>query len=129
MAADYANEDKLVPEQGVRPGAGVHEDRPATSHAEHEHASIKSYLLIGLILTVITAAEVAVFYIPALEGVLAPLLILMSLGKFVLVVMFYMHLKFDSRVFTAAFVAPLILALGVAISLWVLFKVLPAYMA
>ncbi|HUF13304.1 MAG TPA: cytochrome C oxidase subunit IV family protein [Longimicrobiales bacterium] len=97
---------------------------------EHEHSSVKTYLLIGLILTVITAAEVAIFYIPAIAdtGWLAPVLVTMSAGKFALVVMFYMHLKFDSRIFSVAFFAPMVLAMVVVVSIILLFKVLPAYL-
>lgn len=97
---------------------------------EQEHASVKTYLLIGLILTVITAAEVAIFYIPAIADTswLAPVLMIMSAGKFALVVMFYMHLKFDSRLFSVAFFAPMVLAVTVVVSIILLFKVLPAYL-
>jgi cytochrome c oxidase subunit 4 len=97
---------------------------------EQGHASVKSYLLIGVILTVITAAEVAIFYIPAIADTawLAPVLITMSAGKFALVVMFYMHLKFDSRIFSVAFFAPMVLAVTVIASIILLFKVLPAYL-
>ena len=96
-------------------------------HAEHAHPGWKFYTFIGVILTIITAVEVAIFYIPALKGVLVPSLLILSLGKFVLVVMYYMHLKMDSRVFSFVFVAPLILAVMLVISLIMIFKVLPTY--
>ena len=98
--------------------------------AEQGHASVKTYVLIGLILTAITAAEVAIFYIPAIAETawLAPVLIVMSAAKFAIVVMFYMHLKYDHRIFSTAFFAPMVLAVGVVISLILLFRVLPKYM-
>jgi cytochrome c oxidase subunit 4 len=98
--------------------------------AEQGHASIKQYIMIGLILTVITAAEVAIFYIPAIADTawLAPVLIAMSAGKFALVVMFYMHLKFDHRLFSIAFFGPMVLAVTVIVSIILLFRVLPAYL-
>ena len=98
--------------------------------AEQGHASVKTYVLIGLILTAITAAEVAIFYIPAIAETawLAPVLIVMSAAKFAIVVMFYMHLKYDHRIFSTAFFAPMVLAVGVVISLILLFRVLPRYM-
>ena len=62
------------------------------AHEDHAgHASTGFYWTIGVILTVITAVEVAIFYIPALESVLVPTLLLLSAAKFVLVVMFFMH--------------------------------------
>jgi cytochrome c oxidase subunit 4 len=89
------------------------------------HPKWRFYVMIGVILTVITAAEVAVFYIPALRGVLVPLLLVLSTGKFALVVMFFMHLRFDSPIFSAVFVAPLILAVFVIVGLIILFHVVP----
>jgi cytochrome c oxidase subunit 4 len=67
------------------------------------HASPGFYWAIGGILTVMTAVEVAAFYIPALAGVLVPILLVLSAAKFSLVVMFFMHLRFDSKVFSGIF--------------------------
>jgi cytochrome c oxidase subunit 4 len=93
----------------------------------HSHPGWRTYVVIGAILTAITAVEVAVFYIPAMHPYMAPVLITLSAAKFLLVVMFYMHLKFDSRWFTSVFAAPLFLAVTVGISLVILFRVLPFY--
>ena len=118
------------------PGAHVHggitmkTGEPVAAHhdeQEHAHPSWKFYVMIGLVLTIITAVEVAIFYIPQLATVLVPTLLVLSLAKFIMVVMFYMHLKFDHAVFSRVFVAPLFLAVLVVVSLIILFKVLPAY--
>ena len=102
----------------------------AAAHA-HEghggHASPGFYWTIGGILTVITAVEVAAFYIPALAGVLVPLLLVLSATKFIMVVMFFMHLKFDSKVFSGLFLAGMVLASFMTVALIVLFHVLPKY--
>jgi len=97
---------------------------------EQGHASVKQYILIGVILTVITAIEVAFIYIPGAEGSawLAPALIALSALKFALVVMFYMHLKFDHKLFSITFFGPMVLAVTVVIALVLLFKVLPQYL-
>ena len=87
---------------------------PATAH---EHASTGTYVKVAAILTAVTALEFAVIYIRALTPILVPLLIVMSAGKFALVVLFFMHLRYDSRALTALFVGPLILAVGLAVSL------------
>ena len=84
------------------------------------HASIGTYLMVAAILCVVTALEFAVIYIRQLTPILVPLLLVMSLGKFALVVMFFMHLRYDSRSLTFLFVAPLILAIGIALSLMTL---------
>lgn len=97
---------------------------PATAEAV-EHPAWQFYVMVGLILTVITAAEIAVFYIPALRSVLVPILLVLSGAKFALIVMFYMHLRFDHPIFSGVFVAPLILAVLVVVALIVLFHVVP----
>lgn len=75
------------------------------------HPGPKQYVMIAVILAVVTAIEVAIYYVPALEGVLVPSLIGFSLIKFVLVGLWFMHLKFDSRIFKSLFVTGIILAL------------------
>lgn len=100
----------------------------AVVHEDHTsgHPTWRTYVVVGFILTVITAIEVAIFYIEAMAGVLIPSLLVLSAVKFAIVVMFYMHLKFDSRIFARVFVAPLVLAALVVIGMVILFKVLPA---
>lgn len=95
--------------------------------AGHGHAGVKTYVVIGAILTVITAIEVAIFYIPALAGILIPALLALSVAKFMMVVLFYMHLKFDSRIFWRVFFGPLILAVLLVIGLILFVNVLGEY--
>ncbi len=52
---------------------------------------------------------------------LVPALLILSALKFTLVVMFYMHLKMDSRFFTFLFGGPLFLALVMTMGLMFLF--------
>jgi cytochrome c oxidase subunit 4 len=99
---------------------------PKDEHAVH-HPSWKFYVLIGVVLTIITAIEVAIFYIPQLASVLIPTLLVLSTAKFAIVVAFYMHLRFDSAVFSRVFFAPMFLAVLVVVGLIILFKVLPGY--
>ena len=51
----------------------------------------------------LTAVEVAIFYVTPLSYAIIPLLAVLSIGKFGLVVLYYMHLKFDSRIFSGMF--------------------------
>src|SRR4026207_1255842 len=85
------------------------------------HATTGTYLRIAAILVMITVIEVGVFYVPAFQGALVPILLVLSAVKFVLVVMFYMHLKFDNKFFTVLFGGPLLLGFFVVISLLFLF--------
>jgi cytochrome c oxidase subunit 4 len=74
------------------------------------HPTPWDYWLIALILAVITGAEVAVTYIDALDSVVAPLLIAMSAAKFTIVVGYFMHLKYEQRIYRNLFVLGLIAA-------------------
>lgn len=85
-----------------------------------EHATIGTYLKIAAILSVITALEFAVIYIRRLTPILIPLLLTLSAGKFALVVMYFMHLRYDRKPLTFLFVAPLLLAVGLAVALMTL---------
>src|SRR5213080_414171 len=85
------------------------------------HTTTGTYLRIAAILVMITLIEVGVFYVPAFQSVLVPVLLVLSAVKFTLVVMFYMHLKFDNKFFTFLFGAPLLLAVGVMVALLFLF--------
>ena len=76
--------------------------------------------MIALILTVITAVEVAVYYIPALLPFIFPILLVLSAIKFVMVVGWFMHLKFDHVSYTWYFGGGLALALTMVVALIVL---------
>jgi cytochrome c oxidase subunit 4 len=94
---------------------------PARDRGESaEHASIGTYVKVAAVLCVVTALEFAVVYIRQLTPILTPLLIVMSAGKFALVVMYFMHLRYDARPLTFLFVAPLVLAIGLALALMTL---------
>ncbi len=100
---------------------------PARGHEHGAHASPAFYWMIGGVLTVITAVEVAIFYIPFLAPALVPALLVLSAAKFLLVIMFFMHLKFDSKIFSGLFLAGMVLATFMTVALVILYKVLPAY--
>ena len=131
--ADKPNEGHANVHGGISmgpPGSHGSGSPPPVAPADQHHASHpnwKSYVIIGAALTIITAIEVAIFYIPQLASVLVPTLLILSAGKFVTVVLFYMHLKFDSPIFSRVFFAPLLLASLVVIALIMLFHILPAY--
>src|SRR5688572_17584893 len=96
-------------------------------HAEeHYHPTWKTYRWVALILFLITVAEVWAYYIPAFVASRAfvPALLIMSAAKFIIVVMFYMHLKYDHRLFRVLFTGPLLIAGLTLISLLFLLRAL-----
>ena len=99
-------------------------ERQVTHHVAHP--TPLTYLKVAIILAILTGVEVGVFYIDFLEPVFLPIFLLLSVAKFCLVVMFYMHLKFDSRLFSTLFVGGLLLAIAVVVAVMSLFQVLSA---
>ena len=93
-------------------------------NGEHAHPTAGTYLRVFGILFVVTLIEVVVFYVPAFKPVLVPVLLSLSALKFALVVMYYMHLKQDSKFFTFLFGGPLLLAAAVMLGLLLLFGAL-----
>jgi cytochrome c oxidase subunit 4 len=101
----------------------AHAAAPAhDEHAEH-HPTWSTYWKVALILTVITVFEVWIYYIPAFVATpyFIPVLLVLSAVKFAIVVLFYMHLKYDSRLYRALFVGPFSIAILAIIGLLFLF--------
>jgi cytochrome c oxidase subunit 4 len=73
--------------------------------------------MVAVILTLITAMEFAAIYIRELTPILVPLLVVMSAAKFALVVLFFMHLRYDARVLSTIFTGSVLIALGLAVAL------------
>ena len=87
------------------------------SDNEHAaHPTPRQYVQIAIALAVITAIEVGLFYIDeslGMGGWDGPLLVLLSFLKFLVVIGWYMHLRFEkstlSRFFTGGFVLAMFL--------------------
>lgn len=86
----------------------------------HEHPTWQAYARIAAILTIITALEVATYYIDIGELLVYILLVLSAL-KFGIVIGYYMHLKFDNRLYTFMFCFGLATAVGILVSFLALF--------
>jgi cytochrome c oxidase subunit 4 len=86
---------------------------------EHEHPGVGQYVEIGIILAVMTLLEVVLYesFDAGLEKAIGiPALIILTILKFVLVVLWFMHLRFDHKLFRRLFFAGVILA-GVVFSI------------
>jgi cytochrome c oxidase subunit 4 len=88
---------------------------------ERPHPGARQYLGIAAALVVLTVMEVGIYYMPAMKPALIPSLLVLAGLKFTLVAMFYMHLRFDARLFSALFVVPLCVAAAVTLILLRLF--------
>lgn len=70
-------------------------------HVTHAQPGPVTWVRVLVLLTIATVLEVLTYVFESTLGVLtAPILILFAAIKFVLVVAYYMHLKFDARLLT-----------------------------
>ncbi len=83
----------------TREGTGA----PEGHGGEHHHPGVKEYVEIGVILAVLTAIEVGLYFAPVPRAIAVPALLALTAAKFVLVVLWFMHLRFDSRWFRRLF--------------------------
>jgi cytochrome c oxidase subunit 4 len=95
------------------------------AHGTHDahHPTARTYIIVGIVLTVITAVEVSAYYIPAWEGsaIYVPSMLFLSAIKFATVAMVYMHLKYDHKLFRVLFTGPFLIAFLTLFGLMFLF--------
>jgi cytochrome c oxidase subunit IV len=92
---------------------------------EQAHPGPKTYTIIGVILALFTVAEVWAYTFEPIRPMLVPILLTLSACKFVMVVGFYMHLKFDHPLFTGVFGFGLAVAGSIITALVFLFHQYP----
>lgn len=77
----------------------------------HQHPTDRQYVIVAIILGVITALEVATYFIEDLSTTaLVVSLFPMMIAKFAIVCGWFMHLKYDNPLFRRVFVFGLVLA-------------------
>ena len=89
--------------------------------AEHHHLSDEidhptnlTFIKIALILAAITALETSTYWWPESTHTAAMItLIVLMTVKFFMILLWFMHLKFDSPIFSMMFYIGLVLAIGV----------------
>jgi len=101
-----------------------------SAHAEHlaheEHDHVPVYVKLAVLLSVVTAMEVGVLYIPGMPAGIG-LFGLYSLAtfKFGLVVAIFMHLKYDNKLLTGIFFSGFTIALATMVALVALINYQP----
>ena len=115
-------------QEAAAAGAAAHSHEETVTGTGHAHPSDRSYVGIALILALITAAEVGTFYLEdELGSILVPALLVMMMVKFAMVAGWFMHLRFDSNLFTRLFVSGLVLAVFVYLGMLAAFEFFSAH--
>jgi cytochrome c oxidase subunit 4 len=99
--------------------------RPQTQRAQaavakaegHEgvggHPGPRTYVLVAAWLFVATAIEVGMYYLKMPAGLFIGLLLFLMIVKFTTVVAYFMHLKYDAKIFRRFMVTGIVLAIAV----------------
>ncbi len=98
-----------------------------STHDTHESHSTRFYWIVAAILAVVTIVEVFIsvahsswHLIPVVPGV--ALLLILSVIKGAAVVMFFMHLRGDARIFQFVFIVPFLFATTMLLMFLLLFS-------
>ena len=75
-----------------------------------EHYSEWQYGKVAIVLFAITMAEVGIYYVTGARQAVTTLMLIMMVVKFSLVALYFMHLRFDSKLFRRLFVTGIVLA-------------------
>jgi cytochrome c oxidase subunit 4 len=99
---------------------------PHAAHVQgHAHADTGKFHLfvqIAMLLGIITGVEIVIIYLPLAKGLIVTALSVLSLVKFMYVIFYFMHLKFDKLFCTILFFIGLVLASGTVAALLAIFS-------
>ena len=89
----------------------------------HESSKFQIYVQIAMLLAVITGIEIVCVYLPFAKWLVVTTLVILSTVKFMFVIFYFMHLRWDKLFCTILFFIGLILASG---SMWALLTLFSA---
>ena len=97
-------------------------EEPELAH----HPGPRQYVVVAILLAIATAFEVGLYYLNLPHALFVLMLLFFATIKFSLVVLWFMHLRFDSAIFRRLFVAGLILAITVYVIVLTIFGAINA---
>jgi cytochrome c oxidase subunit IV len=99
----------------------AHASAPASPEPGHalEQSKFWFFVQIAMLLAVITGLELVTVYLPFMRWLLISVLVVLSTVKFMFVIFYFMHLRWDKVFCTILFFIGLILAGG---TMWALLK-------
>lgn len=93
----------------------------AGHHDDHDVSKFQIYVQIALLLAVITGVEIVAVYLPFAKWILVTSLVVLSVVKFMFVIFYFMHLRWDKPFCTILFFIGLVLATGTGWALLAVF--------
>ena len=91
-------------------------------HGHHQDNKFEIYVQIAMLLAVITGVEIIMVYLPFMKALLIGGLVVLSIVKFMFVIFYFMHLRWDKPFCTILFFIGLVLAVGTVWALLQLFR-------
>jgi cytochrome c oxidase subunit 4 len=101
----------------------AHADSHAPAAGHHEPSKYHFYIQVAMILSVVTGIEVVLVYLPIAKWIVVTTLLVLSAGKFLAVIFYFMHLRWDKVFCTILFFIGLVLAGG---TMWALLQLFGA---
>ena len=89
---------------------------------DHEASKFQIYVQIAMLLAVITGIEIIAVYIPIARWIIVTALTVLSVVKFMYVIFYFMHLKWDKPFCTILFFIGLVLSVATVWALIALFQ-------
>jgi cytochrome c oxidase subunit 4 len=101
----------------------AHADPHAPAAGHHEPSKFHFYIQVAMVLSVVTGIEVVLVYLPIAKWIVVTALLTLSAGKFLAVIFYFMHLRWDKVFCTILFFIGLVLAGG---TMWALLQLFGA---
>jgi cytochrome c oxidase subunit 4 len=95
---------------------------PAAAIHDHGDSKFQIFVQIAMVLAVITGVEIVIVYLPLLKWLVVTTLVVLSVVKFMFVIFYFMHLRWDKLFCTILFFIGLVLAVGTSMALLALFS-------
>lgn len=118
MSSDVTTTDNEQPIESSSDAHDAHADHgghaPDDGGHRHKEPTDKQYVFIALLLAALTAIEIAATEVGPDGGLLIASLLVLMVVKFAFVILFFMHLRFDNKLFSRMFY----IGLGFAVVLY-----------
>lgn len=97
-----------------------------SDHTQEHHDHVPTYIKLAIVLSVVTAIEVAILYIPMPNALMYFGLYGLATLKFGYVVAMFMHLKYDNKILTGIFFGGFTIALATMFAMIALINYQPS---